>query len=123
MILHKCAKSGCNALISVNSQYCKKHINYYSREYDKLRMKNELTRDYRLFYHSKEWRQLRQVKLARNPLCENCLLKHQNTLSTDVHHIDDVFNHWSERLNYDNLQALCKPCHEKIHKLGYYTTR
>lgn len=119
-LMHKCAKSGCNKLIDINAKYCKQHANYYPRQYDKLRMRNKFTRDYRLFYQSKAWRKLRQDKLLNNPLCELCLLKHKYTNATDVHHIDDVFNHWNERLNFDNLQALCKSCHEGIHKLGYY---
>lgn len=120
MITHKCNKSCCNTLISINSKYCDKHQHYYSRKYDKQRMTNKLTREYRLFYQSKAWRDLRSYKLDKNPLCEKCLLQGKSTIATDVHHIDDVFNHWNERLKIDNLEALCKPCHEKIHKLGYY---
>ena len=120
MILHKCNKSGCNALISIKYKYCKKHVNYYSRQYDRIRMNREATRNYRKFYQSKAWKNLRSLKLARNPLCERCLKNNIYSLATDVHHIKDVYNNYSYRLNCNNLQALCKPCHEKIHKLGYY---
>lgn len=120
MILHKCNKSGCKAMIDINTKYCKQHTNYYSRQYDRLRMTNKFTRNYRLFYQSKAWKELRGIKLENNPLCEYCLKQDKTTLATDIHHIDDVFNHWNERLSLDNLVSLCKPCHEKIHKLGYY---
>lgn len=123
MILHKCGKSGCKELISTDKRYCDKHTNYYSRQYDRLRMRNVLTRDYRLFYQSKEWKQLRELKLSNNPLCERCLLQHKHTIATDVHHVHDVFYHWNERTDLSNLQSLCKSCHEKIHKLGYYNSR
>lgn len=120
MIVHKCNKSGCNQLISVKYKYCKKHINYNSRQYDYIRMHREATREYRLFYQSKEWKELRALKLANNPLCEMCIKNNKYTIATDVHHIKDVYNNYSYRLDYDNLLALCKPCHESIHKLGYY---
>lgn len=119
-LLHECKKAGCKKLIEISEKYCKQHKNFYARQYDRLRMTNKATRDYRLFYQSKAWKDLRRDKLQSDPLCERCLLKNKYTIATDVHHIKDVFNHWSLRLNYDNLQALCKSCHEGIHKLGYY---
>lgn len=120
MIAHECRFSGCHAIISTNKRYCDKHMNVYSRRYDKERMTNKVTRDYRLFYQSKEWKKLRLYKLSINPLCESCLKNNLYINATDVHHIDDVFNHYDKRLDLDNLTALCKSCHEKIHKLGYY---
>lgn len=122
-ILHKCRKSGCHELVDTTSGYCKKHVRAYAREYDKLRTSRELTRDYRRFYHSKAWRELREEKLSLDPLCEECLQKHAFTLATEVHHKREVFYHWSERLSIQNLMSLCKSCHEKIHKSGYYRAK
>lgn len=91
LILHKCRKSGCHELVDITSDYCKKHTRAYAREYDKLRMSRNLTRDYRRFYHSKAWRELRQEKLLLDPLCEECIKHCIYTLATEVHHKHEVF--------------------------------
>lgn len=122
-ILHKCRKSGCHELVDTTSDYCQKHTRAYAREYDKLRTSRELTKDYRRFYHSKAWRELRVEKLSLDPLCEECTKHHIYTLATEIHHKHEVFYHWSERLDIENLESLCKSCHEKIHKSGYYRAK
>jgi 5-methylcytosine-specific restriction protein A len=68
------------------------------------------------FYRSKEWRTLRALKLANNPLCEECLKKERLTPAKDVHHIVDIDDRPTieNALNYDNLISLCKPCHSTI---------
>lgn len=120
MIMHVCLKPGCHALISASARYCDKHVNYASRAYDRIRMHRQLTRDYRLFYQSKSWRELRALKLSKNPLCESCLQDDTYTIATDVHHVKDVFTHPKDKLKLENLKSLCKSCHERIHKKGYY---
>lgn len=122
-ILHKCRKSGCHELVDTTSNYCKKHTRAYAREYDKLRTSRELTKEYRSFYHSKAWRELRVEKLSISPLCEECIKHCIYTLATEVHHKHEVFYYWSERLDIKNLESLCKSCHEKIHKSGYYRAK
>lgn len=118
-VKHKCAKSGCNELVAIGNRYCIKHANYNEREYNQLRSRTN--KDYIKFYHSKEWKQLRSLKLINNTLCENCLRSGIITQATTVHHRNDVSSHWSERLDYDNLESLCKSCHEKIYKGRRYS--
>lgn len=60
-----------------------------------------------VFYASRKWRKLRRVKIANNPICEEC----EKAYATEVHHISPLDRDYDNRLNYDNLQALCKPCH------------
>jgi 5-methylcytosine-specific restriction protein A len=120
MIVHECRKPGCHALISATTCYCSKHVNNTSRTYDYIRMHRKLTRTYRLFYQSKAWKQLRKLKLSKQPLCERCMKQGKYTLATDVHHVKPVFDYPDEKLKIENLQSLCKPCHEQIHKDGYY---
>lgn len=78
--------------------------------------------DYRRLITSKRWRELRAIKIARDPLCEDCLLDDRATLATEVHHIVPVENAHSlaemERLAFDyaNLRSLCKKCHQKTHE-------
>jgi len=51
------------------------------------------------------------VYLAEHPLCEDCEAKGQISAAVDVHHIRDRRDNPDLALDYDNLQALCKPCH------------
>ena len=75
--------------------------------------------DYRRLITSKRWRELRAIKIARDPLCEDCLLDDRATLATEVHHIVPVENAHSlaemERLAFDYAN-LCKKCHQKTHE-------
>ena len=65
------------------------------------------------FYHSKAWQSLRQLFLYESPLCVNCLKKGKLTSSYAVDHIIDISKRPDLALNFDNLQALCKSCHDK----------
>ena len=55
-----------------------------------------------------------------NPLCEVCLAKDIITPAIDIHHIDSFMNYeglkrLDKAFNYDNLQSLCKECHQRLH--------
>lgn len=81
-------------------------------------MKDE---QYRKVITSKEWRKLRAVKIANNPLCEDCLINDKTTPATEVHHIIPIQRAKSlkeiKKLAYDyhNLRSLCEKCHQKTH--------
>lgn len=75
------------------------------------------------FYHSKEWKKVRELAWQRdNGLCQKCL-KEKNIMKPgeEVHHmiwlkpsnINDPFI----TLNLNNLILLCKDCHINIHKV------
>lgn len=54
------------------------------------------------------------------PLCEVCLAKGIITPTEDVHHIDSFMNYeglkrLEKAYNYNNLQSICKECHQKEH--------
>ncbi len=80
------------------------------------------SKDYRRLITSKRWRELRAIKIASNPLCEDCLLDDRATLATEVHHIVPIESAHSiaemERLAFDytNLRSLCEKCHQKTHE-------
>lgn len=72
-------------------------------------------------YNSTRWRRLRELKLTNDPLCEKCLEEGRVTPAEDVHHkisfmsvIDPVQRKFLA-YDYENLQSLCKVCHQKIH--------
>ncbi len=64
------------------------------------------------FYQSKAWRDLRAVKLEQSPLCEECARHGITTLAQVVDHIVPI-NKGGARLDMDNLQSLCHPCHNR----------
>lgn len=72
-------------------------------------------------YATSKWRKLREAKLIKDPLCEICLQNNIITPGVDIHHIisfvsvTDQLRRLELAYNFDNLQTLCKVCHQKIH--------
>lgn len=67
------------------------------------------------FYNSKLWKQTREYILKRdNYLCVKC-----GKPASDVHHIVELtpqnINDKRIAVNPDNLQCLCKDCHNEQH--------
>lgn len=76
-----------------------------SREYNRFRRDRRADK----FYHSKEWKVLSKLVLLKADYkCAEC-----GGLATEVHHKKAVADDWDERLNVDNLVALCTACHNK----------
>ena len=77
---------------------------------------------YQKLLNSPRWKQLRASYLREHPLCERCEAENHIASAIDVHHkvpVESANTLWDmERLAYDwnNLQALCIPCHVKTHK-------
>jgi 5-methylcytosine-specific restriction endonuclease McrA len=67
------------------------------------------------FYNSKEWERCREAYIAsRYGLCERC-----ESAGEIVHHkkylTQATINDPNITLNFDNLELLCVPCHNKEH--------
>lgn len=78
-----------------------------SRDYNKTRWKydKEVTR----FYNSKVWRQLsKDVLLEHDYVCCDC--DGEAVLSD---HIIPIRIDWEKRLDRENLQPMCKQCHNR----------
>lgn len=79
-------------------------------------------KDYQRLLNSRRWKELRVWKLQHNPLCEICKAEGYVRAAVDVHHIKPVESARTlmemEQLCFDanNLQALCIPCHVRVHK-------
>ena len=77
---------------------------------------------YQKLLNSKRWTELRISYLRAHPLCERCKAEGYVRSAIDVHHRQPVETAHTlqemERLCYDwnNLQALCIPCHVQTHK-------
>ena len=73
-------------------------------------------------YNSREWRELRIMKLRANPLCEVCEKEGIVTSAHAVHHrhpIEDSTSKAEMRkwaFMWENLVSVCDACHAKIHK-------
>ena len=73
-------------------------------------------------YNSREWRELRILKLRANPLCEVCEQDGIVTSAHAVHHrhpIEDSTSKAEMRkwaFMWENLVSVCDACHAKIHK-------
>ncbi|MGL5563177.1 MAG: HNH endonuclease signature motif containing protein [Tannerellaceae bacterium] len=78
-------------------------------------------KNYKKLITSPEWRKLRAIKIAQNPVCEACEKLDRTTPAEEVHHIIPIESTKSvarmTRLAFDinNLQSLCKKCHFDAH--------
>ncbi len=67
---------------------------------------------YKHLYNTKRWYRLRHRQLSKQPLCEMCEKLGKVCAATIADHItphrgdEDLF------FDEDNLQSLCKPCHD-----------
>lgn len=72
------------------------------------------------FYSSKQWQHCRNAYAAsKGWLCERCLAKGLIVPLEIVHHKvyinENNINDPSITLNFDNLEGLCRECHEAEH--------
>jgi 5-methylcytosine-specific restriction endonuclease McrA len=56
------------------------------------------------------------MKLAADPVCEQCLLRTRLTAATEVHHRIPVQAQPDLGLDMANLESLCADCHHAIDK-------
>lgn len=111
MIYGKGCCEQCSAIVEAKR---KENQRISGRKYDAKR-----NGKYVRFYHSKEWKMLREKKLSQcGYLCEVCLKKGVTKVAEDVHHIKPVKEDWGRRLDINNLMAVCVSCHNSIEKKG-----
>ena len=62
--------------------------------------------------YDQDWLKLRERKAIINPLCEECLRQGKITVMQQVHHIIPFKGrHDPLRLDWNNLESLCRACH------------
>ena len=104
-----CSYPGCPEL--TDERYCDRHRGAGNRYYDR----NLRSRRSDAFYKSKAWQAARQARLTRdNHMCRECLREGRITPANTVHHIVEITEDWSKRLDLDNLESLCASCHGKV---------
>jgi 5-methylcytosine-specific restriction enzyme A len=114
--LRPCKEINCAVL--TREGYCETHR---ISETEKHREYNQTKRDHVVdrFYKSTVWTRLRKVALERdNYLCQVCKRDKRYTPAKIVHHLVEVKVDWERRLELDNLESVCHPCHNRIHGSG-----
>ncbi len=66
------------------------------------------------FYKSITWKRARVMALQRDHyLCQECLKAGRMTMATEVHHVRPLEDYPDLALDLDNLESLCRRCHER----------
>lgn len=110
----QCHVPGCPGLTR-QGKYCEKHAHLEDAERrERASRYNKTARDIgsQKLYDSAEWRKLREIHIRRNPLCESCLENGRITPAVIVDHKVEIKD-GGGRLDPDNLQSLCRSCHNK----------
>jgi 5-methylcytosine-specific restriction protein A len=102
-----CNANGCTELVTTS--YCSKHEHI---PIEKLKQSHKKRPYYHAWYSSQRWKELRIYYLKLNPLCVYCLKDKLYTPSTVVDHIVSHRGNKTMFWDINNLQALCKPCHD-----------
>ena len=99
--LRPCAHFGCAALVS-RGMYCDNHQKPRLDRHDERRESSHKRGYDRL------WGRCRKAYLSSNPLCVEC-----GEPATQVHHVVSIAS-GGDRLDPENLMALCAGCHSRI---------
>lgn len=77
------------------------------------RARVEALRAAQRIYNSVQWKKLRAAFLLENPLCATCMAKGKPEGARDVDHRIPLAVQPDLAYEWDNLQALCRPCHNR----------
>lgn len=114
-----CLAPSCNNLVGMKEKYCsscqpamKEVKREKNKKYDQYIREDDIVK----FYHSREWKKVREAVLIRdNYLCQHCLKDNIIKSAEIVHHIVEIKDDWSKRLLINNCESVCKSCHNKLH--------
>lgn len=62
--------------------------------------------------YDRAWEKVRRAHLRMEPLCRNCEERGRVEPASEVDHIVPL-SEGGARLDHDNLQSLCRPCHNR----------
>ena len=123
--LKPCKQRGCKNLTRDITGYCNEHIEVYetkraqlNKEYDKYIRKNR-DKEYTNFYHSDSWQNLREDVLTTYKYIDvySYYIENKVVIASIGHHIVELKEDWSKRLDIDNIFPLSDYNHKKIHAL------
>ena len=64
--------------------------------------------------YDSRWEKVRQMKVALDPLCEDCWKHGVVEAVAEVHHIQSIKERPDLRLDLHNLMSLCTRCHKRV---------
>ena len=97
----------CGAKIKINERACERCRASASAEANKMYNAFSRNKEADKIYQSKEWKAVRAIAKARQPFCVVC-----GKPTQIIDHIVPI-EHGGATLNLDNLQGLCRGCHNK----------
>jgi len=100
----RCVYPGCS--VKSAGLYCPAHQRQNDRRYNQYR-DPDIKRQY-----GRHWEKVRDLYIARHPLCEDCEAEGKLVPAAHVHHILPLTEGGTHA--EENLRALCLPCHSKI---------
>lgn len=103
-----CSHPGCPKLS--HGRYCESHAKQAEHNYRRYERDPEIDKRY-----GRQWRRIRARYVAEHPLCKQCQKDGRLTPTQEVHHILPLSKGGTH--DFDNLMALCKPCHSRISAL------
>lgn len=112
--LKPCAWPGCSTLVR-GEYYCQRHAPLAAEKQQAARRTvhkryNERRDESDAFYKTERWKKLSAYYRKKHPVCEHC----DNAASDITDHIKPVKTHPELATDWDNLRALCRPCHNSI---------
>ena len=114
---HRCQHPTCTAFLP-EPGYCPDHAGQHQpsrhTHYDQHQRDKEMKR----FYDSAAWQYARSAALARQPWCSRC-----GKPATTVHHKLSAKENPAQRLDPENLDPMCAPCHSLIEAEGRTSVR
>lgn len=103
---HPCGYPGCPNL--TDRQYCPDHEAMMNKRYEKYDRDPTVKKRY-----GRSWMKIRKYYVQLHPFCEECMKRGVLTMTQEVHHIVPLSEGGTHDM--DNLIALCKSCHSRIH--------
>ena len=101
-----CSYPGCPNLC--DGQFYEEHQKEESKRYERYDRDPNTKKRY-----GRAWKRIRDSYAASHPLCEACIKKGIYTKTEEIHHKQPLREGGTH--DKENLMALCKSCHAKIH--------
>ena len=101
-----CSFPGCPQLTS--GRFCDDHAKVEAKRYEQYDRDPETQRRY-----GRAWKRIRDRHISQHPLCEQCEKDGKIVPAAEVHHKVPISQGGTHAR--DNLIALCKSCHARIH--------
>lgn len=101
-----CSYPNCPRL--TEGRFCEEHKKAEAKRYEKYNRDPSTHKRY-----GRVWKRIRDSYAAQHPLCEQCKAEGKLTPTQEIHHKLPLSKGGTHDRN--NLIALCKSCHSRIH--------